>query len=314
MAKTSLMFVEDGLLKVAFGNSLKTIKFDDISKDYNRAFFEKLFKETKVLVVDGVSVLTADNFEAFLTQVSAPVGGRAEPEPQAAPEPAPEPEKKAQIKREVVADLVSPASGVFIKSNAKTTIIIDDLFTNQDVEIAPGQKKALAVSPDLPVNLSNLDPVQVRRSSILRRLIANGTFEPISAGEALKMEQEHEAKQAEEEKSSLDQWAPILDSGVSAKRYAEDKGRRSIADLAEPIDLTEEVSRPRTGPPSNEDSGLMSDLMNLIEEGQEAVSASGNEPPIEVESPRSQIAQRKRPDVSPGAKAKPIAKRTEESA
>lgn len=318
--RKSLVFVDDGALKVVFGSSLKVIKPADVAQPYNIQFFDKLFAESDVVVLTSAEIISREKFDAY----AAVLEGPAEVEAPAAQAPTPKrgvvpPKPRRMTPDEIV------SSGVFIRSNAKTTIVVDDLFTN--AEIAPGVKKALAVLPDLAVNLSTLDQDQVRKSSILRRLIDNGTFVACSAKDALKMEEVRERKIADEEDSRLDQWAPIVDSHRRALDKEDDRSR--IGRIADPIDITEDVQRPGiAAASSNEDSGLMSNLMDMLDQAppdegmlssrpesmgnlMSEIEASDRDASMET-PPRRQLAARPaRGDVDPDRAARPIGRRME---
>lgn len=324
--RKSLVFVDDGALKVVFGSSLKVIKPADVAQPYNIQFFDKLFAESDVVVLTSAEVISREKFDAYVDAMGPGEAGgpcRDVRSDQASAQALPK-KQAAKAQRRMTPDEVV-SSGVFIRSNAKTTIVVDDLFTN--AEIAPGVKKALAVLPDLAVNLSTLDQDQVRKSSILRRLIDNGTFVACSAKDALKMEEVRERKIAEEEDSRLDQWAPIVDSHRRALDKEDDRSR--IGRIADPLDITEDVQRPgMAAASSNEDSGLMSNLMDMLDQAppdegmlssrpesmgnlMSEIEASDNDASMDA-PPRRQLAPRPvRGEVDPDRAAKPIGRRME---
>jgi hypothetical protein len=292
--KSALVYMDEGGIKFVYGTSVKFIKPGEMSLDYNASFIKKLFSSYKVYVVESASLTTEDGLASLSQQPAQP----AEQPPKEAKET-----QQPQASRKAVARQGQrQASGAHVRSTAKTTIIIDDLFTGEQIKDT-GMRKALAVMPDLPVNLSLLDPENVRKSAILRRLLEIGTIVPISVAEALSMEAEYKAKQDAEAERDIQASSRILDSSErgAAKRFAANAFDND--DGAEVIDINADMSRPRPSGLPNEDPGSMSELMGILDGGEAGQAQAEAEAVVPMQS---QIEPRKRPPVEPSMRARGI--------
>ena len=282
--KKSLIIIDGESVKVLFGNCVKVVNFTELDSPYNKAFFDRLFSEGRVCGIESVSVLKRNDLETFVERVrSGAVLQRTVAEPQTRPERTPpaivtepdEPEAKASM---------DPNGPIWIKSNAKTTIIVDDLLTD---DLVPGTefRKAMVITPNVPIDVSRLDKERLRKSKIFRRYLENGTFSITTAAEALRMEEEYQTRLQEENDARLDQYAPIL--GERAEKY-QDKVRtgqmssRGPGIDAEPIEVTE--SGPNSEALPNEDPGSMTRLMEMMAE---------SPPPTEEAPPEGQEQARR---------------------
>jgi hypothetical protein len=299
--KTAVLFIENNIIKVVFGNLLKCVRADQLTLDHNKAFFNKLFAEHTVVVVETVGALTEDAlYEMFEGGVAA-----AAPSPEPAT-PAPKPIQSA------VAPKTAPAQpkiqeeehrvGWWIKSNAKATIIIDDIYTGQDIPDVPGAKKALAVPYNRPVNLAEYDLEQVKKSTYLRKLLGNQTLVPCSPAEAEILEREYWRQQEADES--------VKDADLD--KILVKPGKRAI-DLVDgddddgtTIDLTEDA---RTGDTSTEYDDILK-TMRKTAEPQPAVGGGGSFTLMEqvalaeAEQPRQRPnLHRQRAEADPTARA-----------
>lgn len=317
VVKSALVYMDEGGLKIVYGTSVKVIKPTEMSLDYNVSFLDKLFSNYKVYVIESASLIQRDKLAELASAGPQPAKAAeqaldTEPEDELPPaQPAP------VIKGGKTAKPRAIRGPVFIKSNAKMTIIVDDLFTGDQIKDT-GMRKALVVTPDLPVNLSILDQEMVKKSAILRRLIENGTFTPITVAEALEYEAAAKAKKDAEDDAETEHSSRIIDSSESgsAKKYAQGmksgSGRR--VDEADEIDLTEDIAnagRRRPGGLPNEDTDTMSSLMDMIgqaEAGEPAQEESGDEVLAVAEEPRAKakLEERPRREVDPGKRARGI--------
>lgn len=285
--KPALLVLERESIRVIYGSSMKIIKTAEASLPHNVAFFDKLFAENRVLAIEKVKEMGKDQLFGFLSQRPA-----AQPQPAATPPSTfqqPAPAQYQQQPQQRPADLND--GSFWVKSSAKTTIIIDDLFTNAEIPNAPGCRQALSVSPERPVNLANYNPEDVNRSGILRRLLTIGTLVRISSNEANHMHATADTK-ADGGGNEVDRYAPLIPEGMGAAAYA--AGYRGAHDEATVVDITSDFKTSHGDQTSlygsNEDSGSMEGLMQYITQP----------PPIEqaaAEEPRKQLASRPQVNV-----------------
>jgi hypothetical protein len=295
MKKNALIFIDGQVVKIVFGNSLKVIPPQDITLSHNVSFLDKLFAEHRVLYVDRAGEMSLAD---FVDGVAAKLGQKDEPQPKLPPSALVGPQRQAkplpQPRRE------QPEAGQWIKSNAKTIIIIDDLMTNE--ELAPGIKKALSMPPGRAICLGSLDADKVAASQTLRRLIQNGTLSFTDPEEAVRLESEHEERVRDENDARLEQYAPIIEGSA---RAAAERGMSSTVSGhdAPMVDITDD----QPSRPNPEDSGTMSDLMSMIEDGAGITAAGLPEEPV-APSPRLQRPPRDG-QASPDSLAKKIGRK-----
>lgn len=265
--KTAVLFIENNIIKVVFGNLLKCVRADQLTQDHNKAFFNKLFAEHTVVVVETVGALTEDAlYEMFEGGVAA-----AAPSPEPAPTPKPiqaQVHRPAPAQPKIEQEEPKPA-GWWIRSNAKATVIIDDIFTGQDIPDVPGAKKALSVPYNRPINLAEYDLEQVKKSAILRKLLANQTIVPCTPAEAAVLEQEYWRDQEENES--------VKDADLD--RIIVKPGKKAI-DLVDgdddddtTINLDDDV---RTGNTSTEYDDILKTMRKTAAEPAPAVGGGGS--------------------------------------
>lgn len=197
--KTAVIFMDGDLMKVVFGRTVKELYADRVIED--QAFFERLFKDYRVVVVEKAAEVT-------LPQIVGMDEGKSSG-PTAHDKPV---EKNTERDKTFRTEKKAEKDGLWIKSTSRTTIIIDDLPTG--TELAPGVPMTFSVPHDRAVSMASLDPELVQKSNILKRLLANGTLEWATGTEAQQMEAEYVVKVAQENDDRLNQWAPIIDSSV----------------------------------------------------------------------------------------------------
>jgi hypothetical protein len=294
--KTALMFVDDGAIKVAFGQSLKCVKFGEVSKDYNARFFEKLFAEASVFVVDNAEQMTQESFAEYVSGLSGTEQATAGPasEVQA-------PAGHVQEKRQTAAPNAAPkrAGSQLFRSTAQTYIIVEDLPVGDSLR-GTEAKRYLSLPPNKAINLSVLDQEAVRNSSILKGLISDGTLVPCSSQEAMELERGAATAALD---SRDDQWSPMIPADVKAEDFASQsssKGMIGASDMHEAATInvgseTEpeyDPSRPLT----------MEQMMSMT-------GASDDSPPPVYSEPRPRRQLAARPTVAKtGIKPKPIAR------
>lgn len=305
--KSSILFVEGGVIKVVAGNVLKTVRFEDVSLPHNKKFFDLLFADTTVLFVEKATPLSMEQFFEFVGE--RPVQPAQDATPARASLPAAMVSRPSPVIQQKTTKLASPQtpsipdSGAWVRSTIETFLVVDDLFTGEEIPgRAPGLpsiKKALSIPPGRPIDLSRLDPEVVRKSSILRDLLRNGWLVKCTASEARAYEvawQKKQAREAEENDrlSGLD--TPIIDRDDVGRN-----GFRVINDEDPNTFDTTDAGMPRL--PSNEDSGSMDELMRQMAEAEEERMLFGSKDDVGIANEESAIQPRERVPRSgpPGA-------------
>lgn len=306
----ALIFLDGDTCKVVFGNVLKCFQISENSKPEIDKFLEKIFASYDVRVATATAKTDKDSFIAAIQKA---------PGAQEAHVPTSMIAKTKPIQSPMVAQARQQQSSItqapdftnlnWMKSMAATTIVIDDLLTNEEVRPGTGIKKAFVISPGLPSNLVGIDPQTVRQSRILANLLKNGTLVPISQAEAFRLQNEYDIKMRQLDDDSLDDSSPIVD-----RRSIMEHGMSAGAHEAPPLDLTNEADLlPTKDEVANEGHGTMSELMAQIyaepEPEAEVVELNdGEEAPI---APPPRIAQREalRQDVPIRQRATAIRKR-----
>lgn len=301
--KTALLFVDDGLVKIVIGNTLKTIKFSEVDAEHNQGFLDQLFSSAKVLVVDKASELTRESFDDFATDVQNPHGSEVKAEIQAAPKAT---EQRIQRQQAIAAQ---DDGTMLFRSLDETTIIVDDFPTDEDIPDAPGAKKSLVIRPDKALNLANFDPERIKKSNYLKRLIREGRLVPCTPAEADRMEREHSAKLMEDDRARTDASSPIIPDGISAVDFARMQSTGSVPMNAPSVEISIDEPQPRIkkgGKPAIEDmedissSMTMDQLMELV--------GSEDERPVESQ-PIPRPNRRAAGSGGTGPKMKAIARR-----
>jgi len=301
--KTALLFVDDEVVKIALGDTLKCIKFAELRLAHNVSYMERLFASANVLMVEKAEALAKEGFDEFVDGVFATVAEpAAEPETESEAE-AGEAEAPAAKPRPSQRPRAEPEEGhLLYRSTAESVIIVDDLPTGEELPNMPGTFKTLAVVPYRAVNLNLLDPEKVRKSTILKRLIRDGTLVPCTPREADRMLLDYEVKIREENDARLASMSPIIE-GESAAAYAERvSGGRTRAPLgtheAETIEVTEEEAAP-----SKPRKLSMEELMQAVGAADDEQAAAPQAPP-----PRRELTQRPKTEVLEGNRASGIKK------
>jgi len=273
--KIAIMFAdgEAKRVKFVFGDTVKSIRLDDLGSAASREFLDKLFEHYQVCLVESLQLVNRNSIGAAPGAAVA-VGAPARP-------PAP---PQSALARQLAED-----HGQWIKSNSRTMLIIDDLYTGEEIPNAPGCKKAVAIGPGRALDLSTLDPENVKKSSILRRLIQGQTLAFCPAAEAISIEEQHGQREAEEQRAEAarEKAAPgVLPAGMSARELA---ARGLQGDVAAEVDLGAE--------PVGQGGG-MEELLAQVGGAQEEDAE---------ERPKSQIAAR--PPVNVTSESRPISRK-----
>lgn len=294
--KRALVFIDEGSVKVIIGSVMKVIQMKDLTQPHNLSFFDKIFSDSEVFVIDALAPIN----KVQLVEIIQNYGSHAKAEPR----PAEKPEHLPATAPAPQPRLISPPSeetdGSFLKSNHKTTIIIEDLPTGRQLY---GQPEYLSILPGGAVNLSMLDPDAVRRSRILQRLLANGTLTPITGTEADRLNDEVAAKQRQDADSHL---APILnttvDNFISGGGGGSSRERNAIQ-----INLDDNATR-RDAADALDDNGGFENMSALLDAAGRAEDADPAAGVVEVEVPQRRLLERPKAAVV-GDAAKGIARR-----
>jgi hypothetical protein len=273
----ALIFLDGETCKVVFGNVLKCFPISDHSKPDIEKFLEKIFSTYDVRVATSTAKTDKEAFVSAIQKASgsqmvpaqAPASMIAKSKPMSSP-------MVEQAKQQKSSAIQAPdfANLNWMRSTAATTIVIDDLLTNEEVRPGTGIRKAFVISPGLPSNLLGIDAQTVRQSRILANLLRNGTLVPISQAEAFRLQNEHDIKMKREEDADLDDTSPIVD-----RRSIMENGMGTGGHEAPPLDLTSEADlMPVKGEMPNEGYGTMSELMEQI------YAPPGDAPPEEAEA------------------------------
>lgn len=307
--KTAVIYMDGDLMKVVFGRTVKELYADRVLED--QAFFERLFKDYRVVVVEKAAEVTLPQIVGMDEgKSSGPVAHDKTVEK--SPEQAPAAKTAAKKEPE--------KTGMWIKSTSRTTIIIDDLPTG--IEIAPGVPMTFSVPHDRAVSMANLDPETVQKSNILKRLLANGTLTWVTGSEAQQMEAEYAVKVAQENDDRLSHWSPIIDGSVD--EYLSNPGARMLprgegpSDAPETVEVSAtEVSEmeemaamvPESKPRPERTAPVLPNVLagnvsmhDLMGEISKAEQGEGIRPPVE----RRKVTNT---EVLPGAKPRGISRR-----
>lgn len=290
--KTALLFVIDDSIKVVFGETLKVVKFQAMSLDYNVRFFDKLFDEWEVIVVEKAGPLDKQGLFDFVAQMGAKP-----------PAPARRESASAVVRPQQAAPRTMTLDDdcMLFRFIGQSIITVEDVPSHEDFPGMPGVKQTLVLKPDQAVNLRRYDPERVRTSPTLRRLIQRGSLVPCTPEEADELIVKADIKQKAETNARFDRAARMVPADMKAEDYA-DRIRRGASlmpdDDIETIEVTAEAPRvSASGPKTAEEmleisSNLSTDqLMRLA-----GASEDSELPPME-EQPRRQLAPR--PVVEP---------------
>jgi hypothetical protein len=201
MEKKAVVFLDGDIIKIIFGESLKCIPKKEVNLAYNKKFFEQVFSQFKVFMVESANELEKGSFYTWLSLAT---------ETEITPES--KSTKQAPINKkvaEIIGDVEDDGRMLF-RSTEGTTIIIDDLPTGRDIPGMPGIKETLAIYPYRAIDLAALSPDLLKKSSYLKRLIKDGKLIPCTIAEARSMQEEYDARMRSENDARLDAVAPIL--------------------------------------------------------------------------------------------------------
>jgi hypothetical protein len=273
MPKRSLLLIEEDKLKIVYGDKMRCINVSDLALAHNAEFLEKIFKTTTVFKVDKVLAVATEDISG-LTQMTTSVTRSSpsidKPSAIATTTRVLEPSSKTNYPE-------IPVNSTWIKSNAQTTIIIDDLFTGSQLSRGgTSVPRSVALEPGKPFNLGTLTNELLNASKILPRLLSNGTVSRISFDESMNMLELFEKNQVN--------IISALDANAKSVTASSDTKARDIVDsmFSEdnpsviPLEITQGsiVGMSRTS--SNEDTGSMSELMDMISDEESIGSLDGN--------------------------------------
>jgi hypothetical protein len=191
--KTALLFIEEETLKVAYGQTLKFIPFKDLKLSHNVKFFEQLFQQANVVIVDKVVPFSREEFDTWSADAQVEIA------PAKVPEPVKEPVKpKEPVTTKAMAEIVNDAQDdqrILFRSLDETTIVIDDLLSTENIPNMPGVKKSIAVFPERAVDLTQIPMENLKKSTCLKRLIREGKLIPCTPAEAAELEAIYQKKE-----------------------------------------------------------------------------------------------------------------------
>lgn len=286
--KTALLFVDDECIKVAYGVSIKVVKFQDMSLDYNVRFFDKLFEEWNVIVVESVAPLNKQGLYDFVGEIQNKPAAPVKQASQSTMVRSQEPSAKPVM--EVEDDCM------LFRFIGQSIVCVDDVPTGEDFAGMPGVKQTLVIKPDQAINLGKYDPEKVRNSPILKRLIRRGSLVPCTPDEADEMIIRADQRNKAENDARMDRAARMVPPGMKAEDYAE-RIRRGASmapdDEIETIEVTDDAPRVSAGSVRSTEelleisSNLSTDqLMRL------AGASEDGEADIPPPPPRRQLAPR----------------------
>lgn len=280
MTKNTILFVDNGQIKIVFGNKLKTMSFDDALLDHNQDFLETIFANSNVVMPEKVSILTREKFDQLLEKVSQKTAQPQNETPATKTEanrPRAGSSDQPQEPRQKTIVAVPEPDNTWIVSTSDVSIIIDDLFTGRTIARGNAQvKEAVALLPGKPVDLSGLDQESVTKSNILKRMLRNGLVRQVSFDEAMDLNGAYEQNAPSKYFSVHD--VPNAGMVTTAKGQSEaERLKNSMFDSPTENDLeitaSDMVTTGRYA--SNEDSISMSELMRQMDQQE----AEGNLPP-----------------------------------
>ena len=307
----ALIFLDGETCKVVFGTVLKCFPVSDHAKPEIDKFLDKIFSTYDVRVATATA---KTDKTAFLSALGRASGSQNIEAPSSAISKTRPPQTMvSQLKQQTSAQAPDFTSINWLKSVAATTIVIDDLLTNEEVRPGTGIRKAFVISPGLPSNLMGIDQQVIRQSRILANLLRNGTLVPVSQSEAFRMQNEYDAKMREEQDGILDDASPIVD-----RRSVIENGMNTSGHDVPPLDLTNEADlMPSSDSLPNEGQGTMTELLEQMaseepEPQAEIVEISGGDEPAAVPQriAEREAIRKQQGKISHGASA--IRKRTDE--
>jgi len=259
--RKALFFIDEGAVKIVLGATVKVLRPEDAILPHNEEFLRRLFAEFSVFFVQELAAATKAEFDEFIAMARQ----RGLPDPhqaqasddvpqapakaQAAPMPPPKPRPRPPLPKASPLEAPRPQHAadltwVKLKEGAPT-VVIDDLLTREAIRDVPNSRKALVIPAGLAVNLALLDPDEVRKSAILRRLIQNKAVVFTTADDATRLQVEHDERVKEEEGSKAsalidrDSGLPIAGSKIGGEQAEEAPGdAKAQAHDAEPVEIS----------------------------------------------------------------------------
>jgi hypothetical protein len=242
--KKAILLVIDGVIKVIFGTCVKNIKLEDVHKKENEDFLKKMFSEYEVVTFDGMSNLSSEDFYQTL---SASV-----PEPVAAKPVSPAVLPKPKVTQK------PKDNGIWVRSKTLTTIILDDILTNNISTRAGrnGEMVEIRLPAIIPagraINLANFDQEVLRKSRSLRALLENKDIVRCTEEEAKLLERKmHEKEEQDRTSGPRAVSSSFIDESDGPRSKAQDieLGDKSKPEtVAEDVELTQYASSEREEP------------------------------------------------------------------
>jgi len=303
MTKTALLFIDEYVVKIVYGNYLKCVKFNELKLPHNQKFFNQLFENHNVIMVDNVSLLPRDKFDDWIssieeveatTKFAEDFAGAEKKTEKKSVEKQPE-RKVSKATAAILEEAAEESNRMLFRSTAESTIIVDDFQTNEEIPGMPGVKKSLAIFPWRAIDLSNFSAESLNKSKYIKRLIREGVLIPCTPQEARAMEEDYDKRLKEDNDARLDSVAPILNERVEDYVVSQTGKTGNINTMhdAEVIEISDTNERNTSSQPS------LTDLMRMA-------GAVDDGPPIEeAPLPKRQLAQRPAIPQS-GVKAKGI--------
>lgn len=305
--KTALLFVDDDIIKIVLGKTLKCIPYSELHAPHNVRFVDQLFEQAHVLMVDKVSELKRQAFDDFVAEFNP---RSAQPNKVQTVEVKPKivesyPATKtvsnarpARTASDILKDAEQEERSLLFRSMEETCMIVDDCPTGAEIPNSNGAKEMLAIHPNKAVDLAMLPQDSIKNSVILKRLIREGKLVPCTRAEASAISSEYDAKMREDADARIEHDAPILDEPVSS--FTSKKTGKLDMNAIDPDDIqTVEIS---DDSPLKAEKGELS-LTNLMQ--MSGIEEGEAQEEIEMPAPpKKQLAQRPTPSNTSGMKPK----------
>jgi len=274
MQKKSLLLIDGDKLKIVYDEKMRCISFQDLSLEHNVEFLEKIFRTTTVFKVDQVSAVALEQLEGLLTSEDTTVTQQTTSEIGTV-------SKESQVRKIVpkhnpVTQQTTSVdqSSNWIKSNSKTTMIIDDLYTGNTINRGRASvPQSLALPPGKPFDLNSIKEDLVKASRILPRLLSQGFVSRISFDEAMGMLSQYEKSQGQILNAHDAPPRKLKPSEMVDSMFDDDAEDDADSDSAISIEISgQDVGGSGS---SNEDSGSMGNLMEILSSAEESGELQG---------------------------------------
>lgn len=273
MKSKAVIFGDGSNLKVVFGSAVKVIPLTDLLAKENTKFLDRIFKTFSVYYVRQIVEASQEDIYAAVgkLQRQGPVASApsAMPSENRPPDPPEESTVRSGHARPVPSEQECDEND-WIRWTGDSTIIVDDILTNQtipnafDADGLP-QRKALVLAPNQPVRLGEIGMSQVKKSHVLKHLLASGRAELLTPGEVESANAqflEEVARQQQINDERLNQWAPIIENHEAA--FSNESASTSIhGHNADTLEVTSEQGE-EEGPPN--ESLSMASLMKMFDQ------------------------------------------------